>query len=231
MLLHPHLHCVVTGGGLALDGTRWIACRDAFLFPVKVMGALFRGKFLAGLVRAHKADTLLFVGSSAHLADHVAFAKMRAELYKTHWVVFAKRPFGGPTQVICYLARYTHRVAISDARVRAATDDHVVIATRKGRSTTILPDEFIRRFLLHVLPAGFRKIRHYGLMAPANVRTRLVTARRLLDDAENRSDRRRTEPVETLGGPLRPQPTCRACGSSNLGQEAIPRARAPPGGP
>jgi hypothetical protein len=231
MLLHPHLHCVVTGGGLARDGSRWVACRDAFLFPVKVMGALFRGKFLAGLVRAHKADALRLVGSSAHLADPVAFAKMRDQLYRSPWVVFAKRPFGGPRQVIAYLARYTHRVAISDARVRSVTDDRVVVATRKGRVCTIHPAEFIRRFLLHVLPPEFRKIRHYGLLAPANVNTRFVTARRLLDDAGHRHDTRRSEPGEVLGEVTPPRPTCRACASTHLRQEAIPPVRGPPEAP
>lgn len=229
MLLHPHLHCVVTGGGLSLDGTRWIACRDAFLFPVRVMGSLFRGKFLDGLVRAHKAERLRFVGTSAHLADPVAFAKMRDGLYRTNWVVFAKRPFGGPSQVIAYLARYTHRVAISDARVRSVADDRVVISTRKGRTCTTRPDEFVRRFLLHVLPPGFRKIRHYGLLAPANVNSRLVIARGLLDAAGHRHDTRRFEPGEMHGEPVVQKPTCRACGSTNLRREPLPApARGPP---
>jgi hypothetical protein len=229
MLLHPHLHCVVTGGGLSLDGTRWVACREAFLFPVKVMGALFRGKFMSGLLDAHRAGKLHFAGTSAHLADPVAFAKMRDGLYRADWVVFAKRPFGGPAQVIAYLARYTHRVAISDARIREVTDDRVVVSTRKGRSTTMRPDEFVRRFLLHVLPPEFRKIRHYGLLAPANVNTRLITARRLLDEAGHRYDTRRFEPGEQLGEPVAPKPTCRACGGTNLRREVLPRqGRDPP---
>lgn len=229
MLLHPHLHCVVTGGGLSLDATRWVACRDKFLFPVKVMGALFRGKFMDGLVRAQKAGKLHFAGTSAHLADPVAFAKMRNQLYRTDWVVFAKRPFGGPRQVIRYLSRYTHRVAISDARIRKVTDDRVVISTRKGRSCTMRPEEFIRRFLLHVLPPDFRKIRHYGLLAPANMNTRLVTARRLLDEAGHRYDMRRFEPGELPGEPVASKPRCRACGSERIRQDALlPAARGPP---
>lgn len=232
MLLHPHLHCVVTGGGLALDGSRWVACRDAYLFPVHVMGALFRGKFLDGLVRAHRTDTLRFVGSSAHLADPLAFAKMRNQLYGTHWVVFAKRPFGGPRQVLAYLARYTHRVAISDARIRTLTEDRVVISTRKGRTCTIHPDEFIRRFLLHVLPPSFRKIRHYGLFAPASVNTRFVTARRLLDAAGHPYDTRPYEPGEQLGAPVVVKPACRACGGTKLRQDLLlPLARGPPVAP
>ena len=230
MLLHPHLHCVVTGGGLALDSSSWVACRDAFLFPVKVIGALFRGKFLDGLVRAQKAGELRFVGSSAHLADPVAFAKIRSQLYKTSWIVFAKRPFGGPQQVIAYLARYTHRVAISDARIREVSEDGVVISTRKGNTCPMRPEEFIRRFLLHVLPAGFRKIRHYGLMAPSNVNTRLVTARRLLDEAGRaHHDPRPVDPGELLGEPMvaeaaPPKPLCRACGSDHLRREILPRS-------
>lgn len=230
MLLHPHLHCVVTGGGLALDGSRWVPCRDAFLFPVRVMGALFRGKFLDGLVRAQRAGSLHFVGTSAHLADPVAFAKMRAQLYKTPWIVFAKRPFGGPRQVIAYLSRYTHRVAISDARIRAVTEDRVVVSTRAERSCSMRPEEFVRRFLLHVLPADFRKIRHYGLLAPANVNSRFQTARRLLDVEPH--DTRVFEPGEVIGdAPEAVIPTvrCRACGGDNLRREGLrPTARGPP---
>jgi hypothetical protein len=229
MLFHPHLHCVVTGGGLARDGTRWVTCRDAFLFPVKVLGALFRGKFLDGLVRAQRAGHLRFAGTSANLADPVAFAKLRDALYRTDWVVYAKRPFGGPRQVIAYLSRYTHRVAISDARVREVTHDRVVLSTRNGRTAWMRPDEFVRRFLLHVLPPEFRKIRHYGLLAPANVNTRLVTARRLLDDAGHRYDTRRFEPGELLGEPVRPPRRCPACGSERLRVEPVPPvARGPP---
>jgi hypothetical protein len=229
MLLHPHLHCVVTGGGLSQDGSRWIACRDAFLFPVKVMGALFRGKFMDGLVRAQKAGHLHFAGTSAHLKDPVAFAKMRDQLYRTDWVVHAKRPFGGPRQVIAYLARYTHRVAISDARVRSVADDRIAFSTRKGRTATMRPDEFIRRFLLHVLPREFRKIRHYGLLAPANVNTRLVTARRLLDETGHRHDARRVEPGERIGELTLWKPRCPACGSERLRQKPLPpAARGPP---
>ena len=111
---HPHIHMIVPGGGISRDGTRWISARPAFLLPVRVLGALFRGKFLDGLIRAHKANALRFVGSSAHLADPTAFARMRDQLYRTSWVVFAKRPFGGPRQVIAYLSRYSHRVAIDE---------------------------------------------------------------------------------------------------------------------
>ncbi len=233
MMLHPHLHCVVTGGGLRLDDQDWVACDDAFLFPVAVMRALFRGKFMDGLVRAHKAGDLHFAGTSAGLADPVAFAKMRAALYDTDWVVFAKRPFGGPQQVLAYLSRYTHRVAISDSRIRSATDDRVAIKTRDDRSASMAPDEFVRRLLLHILPAQFRKIRHYGLLAPANVNTRLVAARLALDaQGPDRSDPRETHHAEAddaLGDRPILAPRCPACGSERLRREDIPKpARGPP---
>lgn len=227
MLLHPHLHCVVTGGGLSRDGARWVACRDRFLFPVKVMGKLFRGKFMDGLVRLHAAGELHFAGTSAHLADPVAFTRMRDQLYRTDWVVYAKRPFGGPQQVLRYLSRYTHRVAISDARIRAVSDDRVVLSTRGGRTASMRPDEFIRRFLLHVLPSGFRKIRHYGLLAPANVKTRLTVALRLLDQKGHPYDTRRFELEEQIGEPPS-KIRCPACGGDRVEQRPLPEARGPP---
>ena len=230
---HPHLHCVVTGGGLSQDGTRWVACRDAFLFPVKVMGALFRGKFLDGLTRLAKLERLRFTGTSSHLTDPRAFAKMRSALYRTAWVVYAKRPFGGPKQVIEYLSRYTHRVGISNSRIRTVTNDAIVISTRGSRTCTLRPEEFIRRFLLHVLPAQFRKIRHYGLLAPANVKSRLVTARTCLDAAGHRYDTRLFEPGELPGDlpsvPPAQELRCDACGGSNVRRERVPAdARGPP---
>jgi hypothetical protein len=223
-------------GGLRLDDEDWVACADAFLFPVQVMGALFRGKFMDGLVRAHKAGDLHFAGTSAGLADPSAFAKMRAELYDTEWVVFAKRPFGGPEQVLAYLSRYTHRVAISDSRIRAADDDRIVIKTRGDRTASMAPDEFVRRLLLHILPPQFRKIRHYGLLAPANVHTRLVAARLALDarGANDRPDPREAHHAEAddaLGDRPLLAPRCPACGSERLRREDIPRpARGPPRG-
>ncbi len=230
--LHPHLHCVVTGGGLSLDDQTWVPCPDAFLFPVKVVGALFRGKFMAALVAAYKAGDLHFAGTSAALAHPTAFAATRAALYKADWVVFAKRPFGGPKQVLAYLSRYTHRVAISDARIRAADADRVVIKTRGDRSATMAPHEFIRRLLLHVLPRQFRKIRHYGLLAPANVNTRLVAARASLDALG--ASRRPESPIasdvppDPVALPL-PTPRCPLCGSERLCREPLPAsARGPP---
>lgn len=239
MLLHPHLHCIVTGGGLSLAGRpgptnrpTWVNARQEFLFPVKAMSKLFRGKFMDGLVRAQNADKLHFAGTSAGLADPVAFAKMRNQLYKTDWVVFVKKPFGGPEQVIAYLSRYTHRVAISNSRIVSQDDDRVVIKTRGDARCVMPPAEFIRRFLLHVLPSGFRKIRHYGLLAPANVNTRRTVAATLLRLVDPRRDMPAYEPGELLGEPMeaaKPMPCCPVCGSLQLRREEVPRpARGPP---
>lgn len=231
MQLHPHLHCVVTGGGLRLDDEDWVSCDDAFLFPVKVMGALFRGKFMDGLLAAQRAATLRFVGTSGELADPRAWARWRDALYRTNWVVYAKRPFGGPEQVLAYLSRYTHRVAISDARVRVAADHRIVLRTRGERTCALAPTEFVRRFLLHILPPQFRKIRHYGLLAPSNVNTRLVAARLALDARGRRiqRDERVAEPGETLGAPVVVLPRCPLCGSANLRRDEVPAAaRGPP---
>lgn len=177
---HPHLHCIVTGGGISADGARWLDCNPRFLFPVKVIGALFRGKMLAAL-RAAKARGLLhFSGDASALADSDAFARMIASIEKRSWVVYAKPPFGGPEQVFAYLGRYTHRTGISNHRIISADDRAVRFHTKNGETCTLSPHEFIRRFLSHVLPRGLVKIRHFGLLAPSNVKTKLAHARRLL---------------------------------------------------
>ena len=171
---HPHLHCIVTGGGLSADGEHWIrAGRGRFLFPVKVMGALFRGKFLDGLRRLQKQGEL-------DVGDAAAFGRLIDALYHQSWVVYAKRPFGGPAHVYQYLGRYTHRIAISNQRLIAFDGNAVRFYTKNGQTATLPPEELIRRFLLHVLPRGFTKIRHFGLMAPCHVRARLEQARQLL---------------------------------------------------
>jgi len=179
---HPHLHCIVTGGVLSPDGTRWISVRGKgdFLFPVAVIRALFRGKLLAALTRARERGQLEFDGACADLADPAAFARWRDALYKKDWVVYCKPPFGGAEQVFKYLGRYTHRVGISNQRLRSLDERGVTFATKNGAAVTLAPAEFIRRFLLHVLPRGFVKIRHFGLLAPANVNGKLVVARRRL---------------------------------------------------
>jgi hypothetical protein len=168
---HPHVHCVVTGGGLALDRSSWVPCRPGFLFPVRVMGHLFRGRFLAELKAAFARDELQFHGRLASLADAGAFHRYLKPLYETDWVVYSKPPFGGPACVLKYLARYTHRVAISNRRLLAASDGRVSFAFKdyaddgKRKVMTLDAVEFLRRFLLHILPRGFQRIRHYGLLA------------------------------------------------------------------
>ena len=178
---HPHVHCVVSGGGLSPEGREWIAARPDFLFPVRVLGALFRGKFLARLVRLYDRSALRLDGPAAALADRARFARLKNKLHTTRWVVYAKRPFGGPEQVFRYLGRYTHRVGLSNRRLVSLDDRGVTFRTHGEQTITLAADEFLRRFLLHVLPKGYVKIRHHGLMAASNVPTRLAAARRLLD--------------------------------------------------
>lgn len=180
---HPHVHCVVSGGGLSLDGKEWIATPPDFLLPVRALGALFRGKFLARLVRLYDRGALRLDGPAAALADRKRFARLKDKLYRTRWVVYAKRPFGGPDQVFRYLGRYTHRVGLSNRRLVSLDDRGVTFRTRGEQTVTLPPVEFLRRFLLHVLPKGFVKIRHHGLMAASSVPTKLALARRLLERA------------------------------------------------
>jgi len=178
---HPHLHCLVTGGGLAADGTRWLRARPHHLLPVRVLSRLFRGKFLAALTREYTAGRLDCTGACVELADPRAFVRLKQQLYRHDWVIYAKRPFAGAPQVFRYLGRYTHRVGLSNHRLLAADDTGVRFATKLGRSVCLPPDEFIRRFLLHVLPARFVKIRHFGLFAPGRAAAaHRERARRLL---------------------------------------------------
>jgi hypothetical protein len=178
---HAHLHCIVTGGGLHPDGDRWIQARQNYLFPAKVLGGLFRGKLMASIVGAYKAGKLDLGGSCAHLTESKDFARFKDRLYKKKWVAYCKKPFAGPEQVFRYLGRYTHRVGLSNQRLLALTDKSVYFRTRGEATATLSPDEFIHRFLQHVLPVGFVKIRHYGLMASGNATTKLQVARRLLE--------------------------------------------------
>ncbi len=170
---HPHVHGIVAGGGLWPAGDRWVACKPGFFLPVRVLSRLFRRLFLDQLAAAHQAGQLQFFGEHALLADAQAFAAWLAPLRQQEWVVYAKRPFAGPAAVLAYLARYTHRVAISNSRLIACDDHGVTFRYKdyraKGRTRhktmTLAADEFLRRFLLHVLPRGFHRIRHYGLLA------------------------------------------------------------------
>lgn len=183
---HPHLHCVVPGGGLSLDGSRWLACRKGFFLSVNVLARLFRRLFLEALARAYEQDKLTFHGTIAYLAAPLAFKRLLAGLRAREWWVYAKRPFGGPEQVLAYLGRYTHRVAISNHRLLALQDGNVTFSwkdyarSNQQRSMTLKADEFIRRFLLHVLPRGFQRLRQFGLLANRHRRDKLVLCRKLL---------------------------------------------------
>ena len=185
---HPHVHGVVPGGGLALDGQRWVRCRPGFFLSVRVLSRLFRRRFLEELEQAHRAGRLQFFGEDAALADVQAFLRWLAPLRACEWVVYAKRPFAGPAAVLAYLSRYTHRVAISNSRLLAFDEggvsfrykDYRAKGKTRYKAMTLSADEFIRRFLLHVLPSGFHRIRHYGLLANAGRRQHLARARELL---------------------------------------------------
>lgn len=183
---HPHVHCVVPGGGLSAEGDRWIAARPGFFLPVRVLSRVFRGKFIEGLKDAQRRKQLQFHGALAGLAEPAKFEQLLDQVVRHDWVVYAKRPFGGPEQVLKYLARYTHRVAISNQRLIGLSDGQVMFRwkdyARQGRTRimTVGALEFLRRFLLHVLPLGFMKIRHYGFMANRFRASKLALARELL---------------------------------------------------
>ena len=185
---HPHVHGIVPGGGLSLHGERWIPCRPGFFLPVRVLSRLFRRRFLEELAAAHRGGRLQFFGEEAALADARAFAQWLAPLCQCEWVVYAKRPFAGPAAVLAYLSRYTHRVAISNTRLLAFDERGVTFRWKDYRASgktrykamTLSAEEFIRRFLLHVLPDGFHRIRHYGLLANGARREHLAQARELL---------------------------------------------------
>lgn len=180
---HPHLHCIVMGGGLSDDG-QWRSTKCDYLFPVAVLSKLFRGKVVAILTEAYRDGRLDVCGVNGFVgvpdAD-AAWRRLRRKLFATKWVSYAKPPFAGPESVYQYLGRYTHRVGLSDHRLISATDEAVAFRTRGEETATLHPHEFLRRFLQHVLPPGFVKLRHYGLLAPGNVNTRLLTAREVLD--------------------------------------------------
>jgi Putative transposase/Transposase zinc-binding domain len=197
MTHHPHIHMIVPGGGLANDGRRWISCKPNFLLPVRVLSKLFRRLMLTKLEAAHQMGQLQFFGAHAHLADAKAFAAFLAPLRSKRWFVYTKRPFAGPKAVLAYLSRYTHRVAISNRRLIALDDDRRVTFKVKdyrikgpGRYTTMTLDvaEFIRRFLIHVLPKGFHRIRHYGLFAGSNRAETIEDVRKLLNVAPPAAD-------------------------------------------
>jgi hypothetical protein len=233
---HPHVHGIVPGGGLSADGERWIACRPGFFLSVRVLSRLFRRRFLEELAHVHAAGRLRFFGEHAALADACAFADWLAPLRRCEWVVYAKRPFAGPEAVLAYLSRYTHRVAISNRRLLGFDERGVTFRWKdyraKGRTRyktmTLAAAEFMRRFLLHVLPAGFHRIRHFGLLANAARRNCLAIARDLLQQPAG-------EPAEPHSRmPASPPPptfACRHCGAPMIVIEMLQRLhriRSPP---
>lgn len=183
---HPHIHCIVTGGGLSADGGRWVPCRKGFFIPVRVLSALFRGKFLGLLKKCFLSDDLAFPGSICHLKQPGDFEIFRKQLYQKKWVVYCKPPFGGPKGVLQYLGRYTHRIAISNNRVLDSRDGNVSFLWRdyadgnRQKTMTLKADEFIRRFLLHVLPHRYVRIRHFGLLANRNRNKAIAVCRKIL---------------------------------------------------
>jgi len=183
---HPHLHCVVPGGGVSLDGSRWVACRPGFFLPVNVLSCRFRKLFLRYLEQTYAAGKLQFHGELQPLSDPKSFARYLTPLHDREWVVYAKAPFGGPDRVLDYLGRYTHRVAISNNRLKELKDGQVSFAYKdykhqqRHKVMTLSADEFLRRFLLHVLPDSFQRIRHYGLLGNRHRAENLVRCRVLL---------------------------------------------------
>ena len=234
---HPHVHGIVPGGGLSLDGRRWVACKPGFFLPVRVLSRLFRRRFLEELRAAHGAGQLQFFGEYAELADAKTFAKWLAPMGKCEWVVYAKRPFAGPAAVLAYLSRYTHRVAISNSRL-ISMDEHGVTFRWKDyrakgktrhKTMTLEPEEFMRRFLLHVLPGGFHRIRHYGLIANNVRKENLALARELLQAAPAAtSDPALAEAPDVV---VRPTFVCAHCGAPMVIIQTLMRERnirAPP---
>jgi len=220
MTHHPHVHCIVPGGGLSPAGDSWISCRPGFFLPVRVLSRLFRRLFLHKLATAYQAGHLQFFGAHARLVDHDEFAAYLAPLRKIEWVVYAKPPFAGPESVLAYLSRYTHRVAISNSRLIRFDDNGVTFKWKDYRTNgrdrhklmTLATDEFIRRFLIHVLPTGFHRIRHYGLFANGGRSENLVRLRELLNlppppdqtepDTEADETPSLAQPCPCCGGPM-----------------------------
>ena len=225
---HPHVHMIVPGGGISVDGTRWVPCRPDFILPVEVLSCLFRGLFLAKLVAAHRARRLKFFGVHARLDNIRAFKAYLAPLRKSDWVVYAKRPFGGPRAVLAYLSRYTHRVAISNRRIVAADDggvsfrwkDYRIEGPGRWKTMTLMPHEFIRRFLMHVLPSGFHRIRHYGLFAKNACADNIARARELLAATKPEG-----QPIAAAVDPNKPN--CPCCGGRMIIIEVFERGCTP----
>jgi Putative transposase/Transposase zinc-binding domain len=241
MTHHPHVHMIVPGGGLSADGSRWVHSRPSFFLPVRVLSRLFRRLFLQLLATAHAADQLKFHGDHMGLADTAAFAAFLAPLKRAEWVVYAKQPFGGPQAVLAYLSRYTHRVAISNRRLVSADEKGVAFrwkdyrivpeahlrhdGTDRWKTMTLHPHEFIRRFLMHVLPKGLHRIRHYGLFANGNRAAHIARARELLamPAPAEPDDPKAAEPQEPRVHPH----ACPCCGGRMIVIEVFARGCQP----
>jgi hypothetical protein len=231
---HPHVHGIVPGGGLAPDADRWVSCKPGFFLPVRVLSRLFRRRFLDALQQLHRDGRLQFFGEHAALADAARFADWLVPLRHCEWVVYAKRPFAGPAAVLAYLSRYTHRIAIANSRLISLDDRGVTFRWKdyrehgrtRHKTMTLATEEFMRRFLLHVLPSGFHRIRHYGLLANGHRKTQITIARELLH-----------QPIVIVAadptdhGCQKPTFLCRHCGAPMLIIETFARAqhiRGPP---
>ena len=241
MTHHPHVHGIVTGGGLSIDGEQWISCKPGFFLPVRVLSRLYRRLFLEKLGQAYQSGKLQFFGEQQALKEETCFMNWITSLRQIDWVVYAKRPFAGPAAVLAYLSRYTHRVAIANSRLLAMDENGITFRwkdyrcrkAKRYKTMTLAADEFIRRFLIHVLPGGFHRIRHYGLSANTNRKDNLACARKLLQVKENESldleettDKQQAEeqqPVATY--------VCPECGTPMIIIETFVRQqqpRAPP---
>lgn len=240
MTHHPHVHMIVPGGGLSVDGAKWIASRKNFFLSVRVLSRLYRRLILDGLIKLHKAGDLQFFGDHAYFVDMTMFAAILAPLRKIDWVVYAKEPFAGPRAVLAYLSRYTHRVAISNSRLIRADADHVTFRIKNyrvkgaGRQTTmtLTTHEFIRRFLIHVLPKGQHRIRHYGFFGNGNRADNIAAIRKLLGVKEPSTDQADGDPIESIDDQPRTLAIhCPCCGGKLVIVDAfdpLQHPRAPP---
>jgi hypothetical protein len=232
---------IVPGGGISLDGTRWIGCRPNYLLPVKVLSRLFRRLMLAMLLAAHDAGRLQFFGDHAHLAGKAAFKACLAPLHRTKWFVYSKRPFAGPEQVLAYLSRYTHRVAISNSRLIAADatgvtfsyKDYRIEGPGRYKTMTLKPDEFIRRFLMHVLPNGFHRIRHCGLLASGTKTETIARIRELIAAVAPVQTAHQPQPPDSTAATEQATHPCPCCGGrmniiETFKRGSTPQYRPPP---
>ena len=239
MTHHPHVHGVVTGGGLSMDGEQWVACKPGFFLPVRVLSHLYRRLFLEKLTQAYQLNKLQFFAQQQAIKEEKHFMDWITSLSQIEWVVYAKRPFAGPAAVLAYLSRYTHRIAIANSRLLSMDEhgitfrwkDYRLKGAKRYKPMTLTADEFIRRFLIHVLPSGFHRLRHYGLIANANRKDNLLRARKLLQvkeaecpAQEETTDKYQSENQETTY-------VCPDCGAPMIIIETFPRCqqpRAPP---